>query len=190
MRFFLTALVCLFLSVPALAAGNTTLNVGLNIPKNYEKVYPGGELVVELAIMNLAAEKRVDVVVDYSVKSQDGAAVSSEKETLAVETKASFVKTLRIPPEAKPGKYVVSAFVREVIESDRHATASASFEIAEKPKDLASTAVSQLQKHVLWIVSAVLALVLLFLVYRSRRRIGGFFLKNKVHSIVRERLGR
>jgi len=170
-------------------AQENNLNVGLSVPESYGKVYPGGDFVVELNVMNLGAEKRVDVVVEYSVTGEDGAVVLSEHETVAVETKASFVKTLHIPPEAKAGRYIVLARV-QIINSDTQASSSASFEVVERPRDILSTATSWFQEHVWWFVSAALAVLLLFLVYRSRRRISALFLKNKVRAIVRQKLGK
>ena len=187
MRFALFIIGLLLLSCAF--AQDANLNVALKVPEKYAKVQQGQDLVVELGIMNLAAEKRVDVVVDYSIEDAGGKQILSEQETVAVETKASFVKTLRIPQDMKSGKYTVSADVN-VINTQVKSSSQASFEVIDRPKDLLSLFFSTLMDYA-WAIAALLVLgVVLLAVWRSRKRIKAVFIHNQVHSIVRDKFGK
>jgi len=181
------SLLCFILLFAIPADGESSLNVGLRVPDGYGSVYSGSDLVVELSVMNLRAENRVDVVVEYSVAREDGSVILSEHETVALETKASFVKSMRIPGQTSPGKYTVSSIV-QVLNSDQNASASASFEVLEKPKDILSSSMDLFRQYI-WLLAILVFLAFLLLGLRKvTPGVRMLILKNKVHSVVRKRL--
>ncbi len=81
-------------------------DVKVSIPEKFLYVAPGEEIMSEINLYSLGAEGRVDVSLDYMVKNEQGSIIISEQETKAVETETSFIKTLKIPEDTKPGAYI------------------------------------------------------------------------------------
>jgi hypothetical protein len=188
LSYSLTAL--LLVSGTVFAQGGN-LNVKVQVPNKYKDVHAGSDLVIEFSIMNLRAEKRVDVEVEYLVRDPGGSIIVSQKDTVAVETKASFVKTLRIPTAASAGRYIVSAEVN-VLGSENRASSQASFIVSRRPETVADTALNILDRHMHWMTKAMTLFLTLYILYRLRagERIRGYLRRSEIHSLVRKRLGR
>ncbi len=70
-----------------------------------EKVAPGGKLPVQVQLINFGSpNERVDVTLRYSIE-RDGAVVLESKETVAVQTTASFLREIIMPDSFTPGVY-------------------------------------------------------------------------------------
>ncbi len=87
-------------------------DVVLEIPEQYKKVNPGEELLLHLTLFNLGEVGRVDVFIDYFIKDVENNVYYSQGDTIAVETQASFVKTINLPEDMPEGYYVAAAQVR------------------------------------------------------------------------------
>jgi len=75
----------------------------------FQKVAPGESLPIAIKLLNMGGSGRVDVQITYRVGDSSRNILSEESETVAVETTASFIKQVKIPPDLKPGKYFVLA---------------------------------------------------------------------------------
>lgn len=83
-----------------------TAGVGL-----VSRVAPGEFLTFSVKLLNFGNKNKVDVGLSYNVTDSEGKVIYHAEETVAVETTASFVKTIQIPYETKPGRYVVRSFI-------------------------------------------------------------------------------
>lgn len=75
------------------------------------KVAPGEPLTFSVKLLNFGSNKKVDVSLIHNVSDMDGKVIYHTEETVAVETTASFVKTLQIPADTPPGRYVVKSYI-------------------------------------------------------------------------------
>ena len=95
------------------------------------RVAPGELLPVSVKLTNFGGGSRVDVTIDYRILNEKGETVITEKETVAVETTASYIKIIQIPRDIPTGNYVAESSIvyqgQEV-----HATASYRFTIERK----------------------------------------------------------
>lgn len=87
-------------------------DVKLDIPSAYKEVEAGGELKVQISLLNVGPARIVDVTPVYLIKNVQGGAVYESSETFAVEKQASYVKSFKIPKELQPGDYLVIVEVR------------------------------------------------------------------------------
>ena len=83
-----------------------TSNAGLTV-----KVAPGEILPISVKLFNFGGGKRVDVLVEYGIFNSRGEEIYAANETVAVETTASFIKTIQISPNTSPGKYVAKTSI-------------------------------------------------------------------------------
>lgn len=75
------------------------------------KVAPGELLPISVKLSNFGGGSRVDVLLTYSILTTAGKEIYSANETVAVETTASFVKTLQVPFDATPGNYIAKTSI-------------------------------------------------------------------------------
>jgi len=69
------------------------------------RVAPGDLLPISLKLSNFGGGMRVDALIAYSILDATGREISSTSETVAVETTASFIKSVQIPFDTAPGTY-------------------------------------------------------------------------------------
>ena len=96
----------IFLPNAVLAQGVSTAAVILQ-----NRFAPGEFLPISAKLLNFGAGERVDVSIDYKITDSYGNEILKSSETVAVETTASFVKLLQLPPSIKPGWYEASALI-------------------------------------------------------------------------------
>lgn len=75
------------------------------------KVAPGEILPVSVQLSNFGGTARVDVLVKYSLVNSSGVEIYTATETVAVETSASFIKSVEIPANTASGSYTSSTSV-------------------------------------------------------------------------------
>jgi hypothetical protein len=92
---------------------------------------PGEKLKYQVTLYNLGLTKRVDVFINYSVKSVEAdKVVATDKETMAVETSLSFLRTIDIPEKTEPGLYTIEAVAWY---ENKSASSVASFNVVKPP---------------------------------------------------------
>lgn len=95
------------------------------------RVAPGELLPISVKLVNFGGGKKVDVIIDYFILNEKGETVLQEKETVAVETTASFIKILQIPRDTPSGKYVAES---SITYQGQKVPATASYQFAVERK--------------------------------------------------------
>lgn len=153
-------------------------DVSVTIPDDYKQLNAGGSVIATVRISNLESTGREDVILNYDVKDSSGKTIFSKQETDAVETQASFVKTMQIPESAGEGRYSVNANV--VYASGKVSSASSSFEVAKQSNNMLLTGI------ISFIVMIIMILAVLGLV-KGRTMADRMRVRMKVRDIVRAR---
>ncbi len=130
-------------------------DVKVNIPRQFRTLIPGDSLVANIELFNLGDIGKVDVVLDYFIKDINGNDIITEKETVAVETRASLIKEFLLPEDLPYGNYIV--YVKATYDGET-ASSTAWFVVAEKkPFIYTNTAI--------FYGVAILILILLIILY-------------------------
>lgn len=136
----------------------------LNVPVEYNVVYPGESLVVENIIFNLESIGSKNIQVDYFIKSFEGKIISSsESENLVVESNTPITKTFSLPANTLVGDYVVITIIRY---KDSVGTSTDFFKIANKNFEYYFSG----DNFYMWIVFILLLIVILFILYNMRQK--------------------
>ena len=102
----------------------------IHVLPEYKKIFQGGEILIQIALINLRGFGKGDIGVDYSIKDSKGNLIATEKESVYVETQAKFIRKLVMPAEIKPGTY--SAFVEASSNATIVGTGSDTFEVTAR----------------------------------------------------------
>ncbi|MBU0636597.1 MAG: hypothetical protein ABH818_02360 [Patescibacteria group bacterium] len=97
------------------------------------KVAPGEILPVSVKLMNFGQTEKVDVIIVYKVVNENNQQVVEERETVAVETTASFIKNIFLPKNISPGLYVARS---SIFYLDQKTPTVASFQFTVEKKVL------------------------------------------------------
>lgn len=131
------------------------------------KVAPGELLPIAVRLLNLGNAKRVDVLVTYVILNEGGSSIYEANDTVAVETTAHFVRTLQIPYDASPGRYVVQS---SILYKDQESPATSVFPFTVERKFLGVFQGSFiLYSGVTLLIALMACLLALLFVYRRRR---------------------
>ncbi len=84
-------------------------DANLNPVSADRKMLQGSDAQIEVRLFNLQSAEETNVSMDYLIKDLNGNTAISEREIAAVETQASFFKTLKIPQNLEMGVYVFAA---------------------------------------------------------------------------------
>ena len=115
---------------------NALFDVRVEIPKSSSQyVLPGETFSFNVYLYNLGGSKKVDVTIEYTIPDEFGNSYVLEKETLAIETQASFIKNLKVPQELPYGKQILYV---KVTYNGQVASASSWFTIGKKPPEKAN----------------------------------------------------
>jgi len=107
--FILTASWLMFLGFNNFTLAQSLNKIEVTTIDQFQKVAPGESLPISMKLLNMGGSGRVDVEITYRIEDSNKKVLSEELETVAVETTASFIKQVKIPPDLKPGKYFVLA---------------------------------------------------------------------------------
>lgn len=173
----------IFLSTTTISKGKETegqplFDIQITIPAHYQQIFSGEEVLASIRLVNLAGPGRVDVFLDYWITDEEEDLILEKKETVAVETQASFVRTFKLPEEGEPGIYTL--FAKLTYGEGREAHASQTFVITEKEE----------LKREEYMTTGILLLALLLLLYfgfRSRNFWKKLAMRIKAWRIVRKR---
>jgi len=124
----LAFLLLLFIFIFSIDSSNGTTVV--SIPDKYKVIAPGDEILVETILDQFRFNKKTDVVVNYEVKDQDMGSILKQHQTVAIETQASFLKTIDLPQDIPTGRYTLFNSIQN-LDSTILATANTSFEVAK-----------------------------------------------------------
>jgi hypothetical protein len=83
------------------------LDVSMEILNKGRVLDPGAELSLKISAFNFG-DRRADIGLKYVIMDEMGVILSSQTESLAVETQASFIRNLPLPHGIEPGRYLIS----------------------------------------------------------------------------------
>jgi len=86
-------------------------DVKLDIPLQYKTLATGQDLRQQLTLLNIGTVQKANVLIAYFVKDRIGRAVYSSEERMNIDRQASFLKTIPLPKNLKPGTYLSSVEV-------------------------------------------------------------------------------
>ncbi len=98
----------------------------LSLSSDMESVKPGDNFVFGYNAIQTGNKKRFDVKMVYEVRDANNNLITSMEEEVAIETKVSATQKIKVPSEAKPGKYVLKA---TAIYGNKKASARINFDI-------------------------------------------------------------
>ena len=145
-------------------------DVKLDIPGQYAEVEPGGELKVQVTLLNVGTQGKVDAFVTYLIKDLRSNTIYEETETFAIEKQLSYQKSFRIHESTLPGSY---AAIAEIRYADSFAVSSQLFRIVEKKEKVIVGSMARNSVLMLF-ASLLIILVISFFTYKlaSIRRKG------------------
>lgn len=155
---------------------NSLFDIQITIPDDFKILSPGNELLTSVKLVNLGSAGRIDVFLDYWIVDADQSIILKNRETVAVETQTSFVRTFDIPKNVKPGIYSLNA--KLTYADGKEATAHSSFEIITKQTD----------KRLYYALIGFIGLVILiYAVFKSKPLVEKLRIRHEVSRIVRNR---
>ena len=167
-----------FLTGIAFVQGSSNLEVSIH--DNYKEVLAGSDIWFTIKIANLEDTGKVDISLNYWISDDKNSIVLENKETTAVQTQASFVRTFNIPKDAESGKYKIN--VKIDYGDGKELVADTSFNVVEKQVDN--------RIYYILVILGVLILVLVILIL-SYKKLRALFeklqIKIKVARIIRKR---
>jgi len=120
--------------VPAPEAPEPLFDILVEIPEGRTTIYPGGKLLSTIKLVNIGSAGRIDVYLDYRITDAQDNIILKKRETVAVETQTSFVRTFEIPTDLPPGIYHLEAALTYF--NGKTAASRHSFIVTEPGKDL------------------------------------------------------
>ncbi len=152
-------------------------DINVEIPRQFQRVGPGDELSAEITLLRAEGIGKIDVLVEYIIKNKKGEEVLFMKETVAVETRTSFVKTFKIPEDKEPGVYTLYI---KVIYNGETADSITSFTVGKK---------SFLKgEYIIIIIIIIIIMLLLFILHELRRLKKGLIHPINDKTLIKEKL--
>ncbi len=139
---------------------NVLFDMNLNPVARDRSIVQGDSTTFEIKVFNLQSVESYNVGMEFFVKDTNSNTIVSEKESVVVQTQASFFKTLRIPEKLKTGNYV---FVAQASLGKSVGTASYLFEVesgAEKASRFAGFLGFCKNDPLCWSLSAIILLLI------------------------------
>ncbi len=160
------------------ATKKALFDVSLNIPARYKSLEAGDDIFFQITLFNLGEVGKVDVLMEYEVKDFNGKVITSLTETVAVETQASFSKTIKLPYDIGAGDYIILARAKYGLTV---ATASDLFSIGKKEE--------RFMQYTILIGILIIILILILIVYelgkiRRRMKLKGVIESQKKNVVV------
>lgn len=169
-------IITLFMIISPVTVCAEELNIEIMIPGNYKSASAGDEILTSIRITNLAAEAREDVYLDFWVEDSSGNSMLNNRETVAVETTANFVRSFELPESLVVGDYTAHASVTDF--DGKSSAASTNFSIAEKKTNL----------YPFYTLGMVLLIsIIIYALFRSKGSFEKTKVKIKVWLMVRRR---
>ncbi len=141
---------------------NALFDVIVEIPDNFLQIFPGEDVIANIKLFEIEKIGKVDVIIEYGIKDRGGNLITSEKETIAVESQANFVKSLKTPKDVEEGDYL---FYINVEYNGQIASASEWFSISES-----GISGIQIQQYMVFMVLVVM-IVIVIILFREIRNI-------------------
>lgn len=161
LSFFISFVFFLSLLLPVEAAEVKTSGEGL-----ISRLAPGEFLPISVKLINFGGGGRVDVTVNYEIFDKNKEVVLRQSETVAVQTTATFVKTIQIPHDFSGGRYTAKS---SIVYKGQRVPATSQFEFTVEKK-IAGIFISQfiLYSGIALAIGMVFAVVSRLIIKRRR----------------------
>jgi len=120
----------LFILLTGWIVAGGAFNVGIELPDSYHEVLAGENIWFTTKVINLENKERMDIILTYDILDESRQTVASKTETVAVETQASFVSSLRTPSSLPEGMYYLKVILNSTSGSN---IAETTFNIIKEP---------------------------------------------------------
>lgn len=158
-------------------------DIEVEILEEFKEIVAGEKIFAEIMLYNPKGTGLMDVEVDYIIMGIDGKVIVKEHETVAVETRTSFVKDFTIPSFVKTGSYILYA---KVTYNGLVASSSSLFNVVEKPYVEMPI---QIEKYfyILYLVIAIIVIfvILMFYQYMELKKVTKLVKKVTVEDLVK-----
>ena len=156
-----TLLLSNFLSITGFVTKENNLIISLNIPPDQQKIKPGENLLLEIAIREVggALEETTAIDISYEIKDLNDNVISSKQERGLIAVKQSEVTSLLIPTKTKPGVYTASATINY---RGNYYTANKTFEVIGRE--------AKISNIVLYALVIFAVLILAFIAIKIRQK--------------------
>ncbi len=131
-------------------------DVKVEIPSQFQVVYPGEEVFAQITIIEMGDLDKTDFVIDYYIKNFDGDVLLQDSEMIAIDTKVIFLKEFNLPETTCPEKYI---FEVDVSYDGKKAIGSAIFDVKIKRRII-----------IIFVIVILLIIFLIwFILYKKRK---------------------
>ena len=137
-------------------------DIKVEIPAKFIEVIAGEGLLSEIILYNPKGVRLEDVEVEYTIKDMNGEVIAKEHETVAVETRTSFIKDFTIPSFVETGSYILYV---KVTYNGLVASSSSLFNVVEKPH-VEIPAQTEKYYYVLYIVIGIIVIFVILMFYQ------------------------
>jgi hypothetical protein len=174
-----TVMLLLFLLIINEVLAQSSFNLEVEIAQGYKTISPEEDLWFTTKIMNLAGEKRMDITLVYEIYDNKSSLIASKSETVAIETQASFVGSLKIPQNAQNGDYNLN--VNLLVNNNKEAEGKDNFKVIKKNNKKMVPAI---------IIVLILSFITIvtYLAIKSKTILEKHQIKSRIDRIVRDRL--
>ena len=157
-------------------------DVVVEIPKKFLQISPGDDIVANIKLFKAERTGKNDVEIEYSVRDAQNNVIISDKETMAIEAQANFVKTLQVPEDAEGGNYI---FYVRIKYDDQIASGSGWFRV----KKIDSSALSLILSIALYFIPVVLIILIIIVLFeiRKMRRFMGNYRKIDEYVLIKKK---
>lgn len=163
---------------PETESEENVISMSVDIPKEYQQLYSGEDVLASIKLINHGSKGRVDVHLETWIENDQKEIMVKNKETVAVETQANFVRTMTVP-DSPPGEY--SAYAQITYADGKSAQAHQEFIVAKK---------ELFNKYVIYGSIAVILLAIIITIISVLKSKGVFkraAIRSRVDRIVKRR---
>lgn len=155
-------------------------DVAVGIPEKFLKISPGEDIVANIKLFRAVKTGKNDVEIEYSVRDAGDNLIISDTESMSIEAQANFIKTLRIPEDAKEGDYV---FYVRVKYDEQIASGSEWFKVEKAYISVLSSILST----ALVFIPIVFIIIVIIILFEMRRVRKSKETGSKINKKMRER---
>ena len=116
------------LTVIEVQSQGALLDVNAEIQPEYLMVSPNNDVLAKISLLNIKNDgQKRDILVEYSIRNENGESILEDKETVSIETQTSWIKRFKIPSGTAYGKYVL--YVKTTTQEGKVASATDTFDV-------------------------------------------------------------
>ncbi len=155
-------------------------DTSINIHSGYRDILAGGEIKADFTIFNLKDTGRVEVEIEYIIKSMDSSIIKRSSEMVSIKEQTIVTKSIRLPEDMQEGNYIIAA---RVMYEDSISTSSQMFYVSKSREQRIEEAREIAEEKKGWYVALIILVSVALIASAS---IAALRLKSKVERIEAE----